>query len=357
MDLESLRSEIDAIDREVIERLNKRVRLASEIGQVKVQQGQAIYVPSREEEVFRRLDAQNGGPLTEKAIRAIYREVISAAIALEKPQQVAYLGPEATYTHAAALKNFGSSIDYTAMSTVPDVFTAVARGEADYGVVPVENSTHGTVISTLDMLVETGLTIVAQIYLEISHALIAQSPIAEIKAVHSKDNALGQCRQWLARHLPGVDLVESTSTAAAVKHAAENPGVAAIASRVAAQLYNVPIQAEAIQDQIDNVTRFLVIGKHPTPRLGSGRDRSSFVFTLPNNNPGALIKALFPFSMRGINISKIESRPSRKKLWDYYFYIDVSGHREDPEVGAAIDELEQFCPFIKWLGSYPNTRL
>jgi chorismate mutase/prephenate dehydratase len=355
MDLESLRREIDNIDREIVERLNERVRLASEIGHVKVSQGQAIYVPSREEQVFDKLRSHNPGPLTERAIRSIYREIISAAIALEKPQTVAFLGPEATYTHAAALKNFGSSIDYAEMTTVPDVFAAVARGEADYGVVPVENSTHGTVISTLDMLVETGLTIVAQIFLEISHALISQSPLAEIKAVHSKDNALGQCRQWLARMLPGVDLVEATSTAAAVKLAAQDPSVAAIASKVAAQLYNVPIQAEAIQDEQDNVTRFLVIGKQPTPRLGDGRDKSSFVFTLPNNHPGALIKALFPFSMRGINISKIESRPSRKKLWDYYFYIDISGHREDQEVGEAIAELEEFCPFIKWLGSYPNT--
>lgn len=357
MDLESLRSEIDLIDREIIDRLNERVRLASEIGQVKLKQGKAIYVPSREEEVFTKLGDQNGGPLTDKAIRSIYREIISAAIALEKSQKVAYLGPEATYTHAAALKNFGSSIDYEALGTVPDVFATVARGDADYGVVPVENSTHGTVISTLDMLVETGLTIVAQIYLEISHALISHAPLNGITSVHSKDNALGQCRQWLSRHLPGVELVEATSTAAAVKHAAGNKSAAAIASKVAAQLYNVPVLAESIQDQTDNVTRFLVIGKDPTPRLGNGRDRSSFVFTLPNNNPGALIKALFPFSMRGINISKIESRPSRKKLWDYYFYVDVSGHKEDREVGEAIAELEQFCPFIKWLGSYPNTAL
>lgn len=357
MDLESLRNEIDSIDREIIDRLNERVRLASEIGQVKLQQGQAIYVPSREEEVFTKLGNQNGGPLPDKAIRSIYREIISAAIALEKPQKIAYLGPEATYTHAAALKNFGSSVDYQPLSTVPDVFATVARGEADYGVVPVENSTHGTVISTLDMLVETGLTIVAQIYLDISHALISHSPPEKITSVHSKDNALGQCRQWLSRHLPGVELHEATSTAAAVRHAAQNPSAAAIASKVASRLYDVPVQVEAIQDETDNVTRFLVIGKEPTPRLGKRRDRSSFVFTLPDNNPGALIKALFPFSMRGINISKIESRPSRKKLWDYYFYIDVSGHREDPELGEAIAELEQFCPFIKWLGSYPNTTL
>lgn len=358
MDLDSLRKEIDLIDREIIDRLNQRVRLAGQIGHVKLKEGKAIYVPSREEEVFGKLCEHSGdGPLPDSAIRAIYREIISAAISLEKPHKVAYLGPEATYTHQAALKNFGRSIEYLALSTVPDVFATVSRGEADYGVVPVENSTHGTVISTLDMLVESGLNIVAQIYLEISHSLISHSPLSEIKQVHSKDNALGQCRQWLARMLPGVELIESASTAAAVEHAANNPGTAAIASKIAAQLYDVPIVEEGIQDQKDNVTRFLVIGNQHTPPLGGGNDRSSFVFTLPNNNPGALIKALFPFSMRGINISKIESRPSRKKLWDYYFYIDVSGHREDSHLKEAIAELEGFCPFIKCLGSYPKASL
>lgn len=357
MDLEALRKEIDRIDKEVVERLNQRVRLAGEVGKVKAQQGQAVYVPTREEEVFTKLQSHSTGPLSEKALRAVYREVISAAISLQKPMRVAYLGPEATYTHQAALKNFGSSIDYIALETVPHVFTAVKRGDADYGVVPIENSTQGTVISSLDMLVEAGLTIVAQIYMEIAHCLISQSPLAEITSVHSKDNALGQCRQWLARMIPGAELVEATSTAAAVKYAKDHPGAAAIASRVAADLYGLPVQADRVNDEEENITRFLVIGKHGTPRLGNGRDKSSFVFTLPDNNPGALIKALFPFSMRGINISKIESRPSRKKLWDYFFYIDVQGHREDEAVGEAIAELERFCPFLKWLGSYPNTGL
>jgi len=357
MDLDSLRKEIDSIDTEIIDRLNARVRLASEIGHIKLKEGKAIYVPSREEQVFGKLTARSAGPLTDKAIRAIYREVISAAIALEQPLKIAYLGPEATYTHQAALKNFGTSIDYLDLSTVPDVFAAVSRGDADYGVVPVENSTQGTVISTLDMLVEDGLTIVAQIYLEISHALISQSPLSGIKTVHSKDNALGQCRQWLSRMLPNVELVESTSTAAAVKLASEYPTVAAIASKIAAEMYDVPVQEEAIQDRRDNVTRFFVIGKQETPRLGDGRDKSSFVFTLPNNHPGALIEALAPFSNRNINISKIESRPSRKKMWDYYFYVDIVGHREDVEVGEALAELEKLCPYIKWLGSYPDTKL
>lgn len=354
MDLDSLRKAIDAIDTEILDRLNRRVELACKVGHIKLEQGLEVYVPSREEQVFGKLRALNGGPLPDRAVRAIYREIISAAIALEKPHSVAYLGPEATYTHQAALKNFGSSLNYLAMASVPDVFTAVRRGEADYGVVPVENSTQGTVISTLDMLVESELTIVAQIYLDIAHCLISQSPLDKIRSVHSKDNALGQCRQWLARMLPGVELVESASTAASVELAAKNPHVAAIASSIAAELYKVPIIHENVMDRQDNVTRFLVIGKNPTPRLGDGKDKTSLVFSL-HDEAGSLLKALLSFSSRGINLCKIESRPSRRKVWDYYFYVDIIGHREDPQVVEALGELERMCPVLKWLGSYPNT--
>lgn len=356
MDLDALRKEIDAIDQELLERLNRRVQLAQKVGHYKLERGMEVYVPSREEEVFGKLTASNKGPLPDKAVRHIYREIISAAIALEKPLKVAYLGPEATYTHQAALKNFGSSINYQSMPTVPDVFTSVRRGDADYGVVPVENSTQGTVISTLDMLVESELTIVAQIYLRIAHCLISQSPLDKIKSVHSKDNALGQCREWLARMLPGVELVDSASTAASVEYAARHPEAAAIASSIAAELYNVPIVEENIMDKTDNVTRFLVIGKTPTPLLGQGRDRTSLVFLL-HDEPGSLLKALDVFSSRGINLSKIESRPSRRRPWDYYFYVDIIGHRDEPQVQEALVELDKLCPILKWLGSYPNTSL
>jgi chorismate mutase/prephenate dehydratase len=356
MDLDALRKEIDAVDQELLERLNKRVELAQQVGHYKLERGMEVYVPSREEEVFGKLTAGNRGPLPAKAVRAIYREIISAAISLEKPLKVAYLGPEATYTHQAALKNFGSSIPYMSMPTVPDVFTAVRRGDADYGVVPVENSTQGTVISTLDMLVESELKVVAQIYLEIAHCLISQSPLEKIRSVHSKDNALGQCRQWLARMLPAAELVDATSTAAAVEHAARHPEAAAIASSIAAELYRVPIVEANIMDRTDNVTRFLVIGKGASPMLGGGRDKTSLVFSL-HDEPGSLLKALQPFSSRGINLCKIESRPSRRRAWDYYFYVDIIGHRDEPQVREALAELEQLCPVLKWLGSYPNSTL
>lgn len=354
MDLDALRKEIDKIDQELLERLNLRVKLAQKVGHYKLERGMEVYVPSREEEVFGKLSASNSGPLPDLAVRHIYREIISAAIALEKPLKVAYLGPEATYTHQAALKNFGSSINYMPMNSVPDVFTVVRRGDADYGVVPVENSTQGTVISTLDMLVESELTIVAQIYMYIAHCLISQSPLGKITSVHSKDNALGQCRQWLSRMLPGVDLVDSASTAASVKYVKENPNAAAIASSVAAELYDVPIVEQNIMDKTDNVTRFLVIGKTPTPLLGEGRDKTSLVFLL-HDEPGTLLKALEMFSSRGISLKKIESRPSRRRPWDYYFYVDIIGHRDEPEVKAALMDLEGMCPILKLLGSYPNT--
>lgn len=356
MDLDKLRKEIDAIDQELLERLNRRVQLAQQVGHYKLERGMEVYVPSREEEVFGKLLAANGGPLPDEAVRTIYREIISAAISLEKPMKVAYLGPEATYTHQAALKNFGHSVPFTPMNTVPDVFSAVRHGDADYGVVPVENSTQGTVISTLDMLVESELTIVAQIYLTIAHCLISQSPLEEIRSVHSKDNALGQCRQWLARMLPGVELVDSASTAASVAYAAEHPEAAAIASRIAAELYGVPIVEENVMDKTDNITRFLVIGNCPTPMLGGGRDKTTLAFSL-HDKAGTLLNALQPFSSRGINLCKIESRPSRRKAWDYYFYVDLIGHRDEPQVKEALDELQGLCPVLKILGSYPNSTL
>lgn len=355
MDLESLRDQIDRIDKEIITRLNERVRLAQQVGHLKLKEGKAIYVPSREEEVFRKLTANNEGPLNDKAIRAIYREVISAAIASEKPLKVAYLGPEGTYTHQAAMKNFGSSLDYTPVKSIPDVFDMVQRSDADYGVVPIENSTQGTVIAALDMLAETDLVIVAQVQMDISHCLISNAQsLSDIKTVHSKDNALGQCRQWLARMLPGVEMVEAASTAAAVRHAAEHPDAAAIASSIAAQLYDVPILHENVVDKQNNITRFLVIGKQATPALGDKRDKTSLVFSI-RDETGALIKALQPFSSRNINLCKIESRPSRRKIWDYYFYVDIIGHKDEPDVKDALTELRAACPFLKLLGSYPNT--
>jgi chorismate mutase/prephenate dehydratase len=320
---------------------------------VKREQGAAVYVPSREEAVYERLLAANPGPLLPEALRAIYREVISASTALQKELTVAYLGPPATFTHQATLKNFGSAVKTHPCSTIPDVFTAVERGEADHGVVPVENSTEGAVFHSLDMLVETELRIVAQVYMPIEHCLISKEHLDKITVVHSRDQAFGQCRDWLRRNLPAVQLNESHSTAEAVCVARETPGAAAVASRLAADLYGVPVVAAGIQDRTDNITRFLVLGKTVSAPLGQGRDKTSLVFSL-DDKPGALLRALEPFSARGVNLSKIESRPSRRKAWHYFFFIDCIGHWQDPVIQEAVAELQKGCPFVKWLGSYPN---
>ena len=353
MDLESLRKQIDAVDLEIIERLNARVRLSSEVGQAKQKQGANTYVPSREEAIFERLLAVNPGPLTPVALKAIYREIISASVALQKELAIAYLGPEGTFTHQAALKNFGSSLRFQACATIPDVFTAVERGEADHGVVPIENSTEGAVFHSLDMLVETELKVVAQVFLPIEHCLISKEPLEKIRVIYSRDQALGQCRDWLRRSLPAAQTEAMDSTSAAVLRAKETPGAAAIASRLAADMHGVPVVVAGIQDKADNVTRFLVLGKNVSPPLGQGRDKTSLVFSL-NDQPGALMRALEPFSARGVNLSKIESRPSRQKAWHYYFFIDCLGHWEDPVIQEAVAALRSECPFVKWLGSYPN---
>lgn len=355
MNLEKFRSEIDEIDQKVLDLLNRRVQLAAEIGREKLKQGSEIYVAKREEEVLQRLVKMNKGPLDEAAIRAIYCEVMSAAIALEKNTVIAFLGPAATFTHQAAQKKFGASLDYLPLATITDVFKAVEKGDADYGVIPIENSTGGAVFHSLDSLVESDLKIVAQIFLEIQQNLISNSPLSEITKVYSKDQALAQCRDWLHRHLPHAACIESDSTSRAVEIARDNPGAAAIASSLAAEQFKVPIVAANIQDSADNTTRFLVIGRQSSDSVGNGADKSSYVFSL-NDRPGALLTALEPFNKRGINLTKIESHPSKKKAWDYYFFIDIIGHHQDPKVQEAMAELEQRCPFVKWLGSYPNSR-
>ena len=357
MDLSAIRTQIDGLDRRIVDLLNERLALAAEIGKLKRSQGGQIYVAEREDAVLRKVCELNGGPIKDDALKAIYREIMSAAIALEKPLVISYLGPEATNTHAAAMKKFGASVEYHAMPTIADLFTAVEKGESDYAVIPIENSTEGSVREALDCFVESDLKIVAQIYLEITHALISTTPLERIERVCSKDQALAQCRHWLQRHLPHAQLVDAPSTSRAVQIAKDNPGTAAIASELAAQFYGVAVLAHNIQDKADNTTRFFVVGKRPSGTVGNGRDVSSFLISLGDEaaaHSGALLKMLMPLAERGINLSKIESRPSKKRPWDYYFFIDVTGHYDDPSMKQALAELKQFCPMVKWLGSYPS---
>lgn len=358
MDLEPIRQKIDSLDQQLVELLNERLALAAEIGKVKRSKGGQIYVAEREDAVLRKVTSQNQGPIKNEALRAIYREIMSAAIALEKPLLIAYLGPEASNTHAAALKKFGASVDYHAMPTVSDIFTAVERGETDYAVIPIENSTEGSVREALDSFVESDLKVVAQIYLEISHALISNSPLESIQRVYSKDQALAQCRHWLQRHLAHAQLVEASSTSRAVQMAKAEPGTAAVAGELAAEYYGVPIVERNIQDKADNTTRFFVLGRKPSGPVGQGKDITSLLVSLGDeaaSHSGALLKMLMPLAERGINLSKIESRPSKKRPWDYYFFLDVTGHYDDANMKEAISQLKTFCPMVKWLGSYPAT--
>jgi chorismate mutase/prephenate dehydratase len=356
MELGPIREKIDALDRRLVELLNERLALAAEIGRVKRNAGGQIYVAEREDAVLRKVTSQNNGPIRNEALRAIYREIMSAAIALEKPLVVAYLGPEASNTHAAALRKFGASVEYRPMATVSDIFTAVEKGDTDHAVIPIENSTEGSVREALDSFVESDLKIVAQIYLEISHALISTSPLERIERVFSKDQALAQCRHWLQRNLPDARLIDAPSTSRAVQLAKEDPGAAAVAGELAAEHYGVPVIARNIQDKADNTTRFFVLGRRPSGAVGNGKDVTSLLVSLGDeaaSHSGALLRMLMPLAERGINLSKIESRPSKKRPWDYFFFLDITGHHDEPRMREALAELRKFCPMVKWLGSYP----
>lgn len=344
---------VDQLDLSIVEHLSRRVQHAAEIGRIKHANGADYYDPTREAQVMGKVCSFNPGPVLDRTLRSVYREVISGSIALEKKLVIAYLGPEATFTHQAAISNFGVSLDYRAIKTIPDVFGEVNSGAADYGVVPIENSTEGVVFHSMDMLVESELHICAQVYLPIEHCLISRSSLEQIREVHSKDQALGQCREWLYANLPHADLIDVVSTAEAVRSAKEAEGVAAVAGALSAQRYDVPIQVRGIQDRDDNVTRFLVVGKTCARPLGGGQDKTSLAISL-RDECGALEMTLRAFAKRGINLSKIESRPSRKKAWDYYFFIDLIGHYEDDAVQSALADLKGHCPLVKWLGSYPN---
>ncbi len=352
MTLAELRQAIDHCDEQIVQLLNERTRHVLEIGEIKRAAGEEIYVPNRERAVLQRVCKLNHGPITSESLRHIYREIMSSALALEKPMTIAYFGPEATFTHQAAIRRFGSSLDYAPMKTIGDVFTEVAKSRADYGVVPVENSTEGVVNHTLDMFIDSELKIVAQIILPIQHCLLAKaSRRNQVKRLYSHPQALAQCRQWVQVHLPAAEIIEASSTTRAAELAARSRNAAAIASSLAADRYNLRILESDIQDNSANATRFLVLGR----KCGSptGHDRTSFIFSVVDE-VGSLHRALAPLSKHRINMTRIESRPSKRKAWAYFFFVDVEGHSEDPSVARALAELAKHCSFVKVLGSYPD---
>lgn len=348
--LQSQREKIDAIDGKLVQLLNERTKLVLRIGQIKHQEGDEIYAPDREEAVLKRLLAMNKGPLTEESFRAIYREIMSSSLALEKALIIAYLGPEATYSHMAAVNKFGASLRYQPLPSIADVFSEVAKGRADYGVVPIENSTEGAVTHTYDMFVDSDLKICAQILLAIRHNLMAACPRSQIKKLYSIAQVFAQCRQWVQVNIPHVELIEVSSSTRAAEIARTEPNAGALASELAAEKYGLNIYDANVQDSSDNVTRFLVIGRrYPPP---TGHDRTSIMFSV-QDRVGALHGSIASFKKFKINMTKIESRPSRKKAWEYYFFVDLTGHCEDRQVRKALAELAKHTMFVKILGSYP----
>ena len=352
--LQGYRKEIDRLDDDILRLLNERSKNVIEIGKLKRQSDADahLHTPRREAEIVDRLMRQNAGPFPNDAIRSVYREIMSASLSLEGPQKVAYLGPRATFTHLAAVQKFGASAQYVAVNGIKDVFDEVERGRANFGVVPIENSTEGVVNHTLDMFIDSSLLIYGEVQQEVSHHLLSQADkIDQITKLYSHPHAIAQCRNWLETNLPNVPVVEAASTARAAELSADDPSAAAIASELAAQLYGLKVLKARIEDNINNFTRFLVLSQKPPER--TGRDKTSVMISV-KDRVGALYDLLRPFASHGINMTKIESRPSRRKAWEYIFFVDLEGHLQEDRVRKALEELKARCLFLKILGSYPQ---
>lgn len=346
-----LRKQIDDLDNKITRLLNQRASIAVEIGKIKNQSQAETYSPAREKIILNNIARTNPGPLPYSSLAAIYREIMSASLALEKNVNAAYLGPQASFSHQAAMRRFGASIGYIPGDTIDEVFEIVQKNDADYGVVPVENLIEGAVVNTLDKLAETDLKICAEIYQPIRHYLMASDPRRRIKRIMSIPIVLGQCRRWLRAEMPNIELVPASSTARAAEIAAKDKHVAAIAGKLAAGVYKLKILSKDIQDISGNITRFLVIGK--SFGVKTGDDKTSLLFSV-KHRAGSLYQALGSFRKYNLNMTKIESRPSRLKAWEYLFFVDIEGHIEDVKVRKALHDLDKHCQHLAILGSYPK---
>jgi len=359
IDLKAIRHQIDDIDARIHALINDRARLAQQVGISKAASGKTVdfYRPEREAEVLRNAIKRNKGPLRNEEIVRLFREIMSACLAQQEPLKIAFLGPEGTFTQAAVLKQFGHSVRALPLPSIGEVFHEVEGGIADFGVVPIENSSEGTVNHTLDMFLTSPLKICGEIEMRIHHFLMARSPdLSAVKRVCAHPQALAQCRGWLDEHLPDVERVAVSSNAEGARRARDERGSAAIAGESAAQLYGLAILAKQIEDQADNTTRFLVVG--PKLFAGSGADKTTLlVSTGHTDDSGALFRLLQPFAEHKVNMTRIESRPSRKRKWDYVFFMDIEGHVSDPAVTAALAMLEKEASLFKILGSYPKAVL
>ncbi len=355
-DLKNLRERIDQLDEQIQALISERARVAEEVAKVKQDNGDAsFYRAEREAQVLRKVMERNQGPLSDEGIARLFREIMSACLALEQVMTIAYLGPEGTFTQAAALKHFGHAVQTAPQASIGDVFREVESGSAHYGVVPVENSTEGVVNHTLDQFMNSPLKICGEVELRIHHHLLSRADdLAAIKRVYSHQQSFAQCREWLETRLPGVELLDVSSNAEAARRASAEADSAAIASETAAEIYDLPILAANIEDEPDNTTRFLIIGRsEPGP---SGDDKTSLLVST-HNRSGALHRLLSPFQKHDISLTRIESRPSRRGMWDYVFFVDIDGHVSEPHIAAALEELEAESSFLKVLGSYPRAVL
>ena len=351
-ELGELRAGIDSVDEEIVRLLDRRARLARRIGEIKQKNGLQAYAPARERAVLNRVTALSTGDFPRGGLEEVFREIISSSISLEARLKIAYLGPEATFTHEAALRSFGASVELEPQATVAEVFTRVERGEAEHGVVPVENSMEGTVTHTLDELMNSPLKICGEVYLSVSQNLISkESSLERVKVVCSHPMALSQAATWLRHELPEARLEEVESTGEAARRAAREPGVAGVGSILAAEAHGLNVLARNIQDARTNATRFIVLGRAWAGR--TGKDKTSVVFSV-KDRPGVLRDALAAFAEEGINLTRIESRPSRKRAWTYVFFADFQGHPEEGRVARALQALEEHCPYVSLIGAYPE---
>lgn len=365
-DLNALRKKIDHVDKALISLLNERANISVNIGLSKKvalrqllgpgeEDNAHVHIPAREAEVYTKIKSLNRGPLSDEAVHAIYREIMSASISLQKDITIAYLGPRGTYSHQTAVERFGDSVGYSEQSTITDIFSAVEGGAATYGVVPFENSTFGSVQQTLDRFISSDVQIRAETYLQIRHCLLGNTPLHLVKRVYSHPEAFGQCQRWLAAYAPHIERVTVASTSLAAEHASREPETAAICSIVCAEIYGLRVIEKNIEDLKNNTTRFFIIGnKSEGP---SKEDRTLVLFTVDHRQPGALCDALTVMKKQNINLTKIDSRPSRQRPWHYVFFIEFEGHAENAHVKTALDEMKAYCLEIKILGSYPHERL
>ena len=352
-ELSTIRTEIDRTDDEILQLLNHRSRFVARVAELKEKLEVPFYVPSRERQIIDRLTAANRGPFPSEAIRCVFQEIFSACLSMEKTVRVAYLGPEGTFSHMAVKHQFGLSARAIPIKTIAGVFEEVERGSADLGVVPVENSTEGVIVPTLDSFVDSDLRISAEIMLKISLCLLGREDgdLERIERVYSIPVAIAQCRRWLATHLPRATIVESGSTAEAARSAhGDNLGVA-VASEMAAKIYDLRVLRRNIEDLTQNATRFLVLGRQRSEP--TGRDKTSMLLTT-RDQPGVLYRVLGGFAEKGLNMTKIESRPSRRRAWEYIFFVDIDGHESDPQVAECLESVRRQCESLKVLGSYPK---